>query len=215
MVRFGPSAEATFLSLREGFCRAGFSEKTVNEILEGRSDRMIDRQCVLRRTAEGSAFHSLIRLFILGVGINEEEARVALAPAEVDLLIDSGLIERSGDGIRATARLVPWRKFFLLSDFLSGEGESLPRDFVMSGTSPSSLSLARITFRDRVRAVLDLGTGAGIHALLAATHAERVVATDTNPRALNFARMNAHLNGIENIRIQAGQFFRAGARRKV
>jgi methylase of polypeptide subunit release factors len=193
--------------LREAFRRAGFEENAVNGILEGRSDRMIDTQCVLRCTAEASPLHSLIRLFILGVRVSEEEARLALAPTDVESLVDSGLLARSEVGVYATARLVPWRNLLLLSDFLPTEGESLPHDFVMSGASPSSLFLSRITLRDRVGAVLDLGTGAGIHALLAATHAERVVATDTNPRALNFARMNALLNGIGNISFRLGSFF--------
>ena len=38
---------------------------------------------------------------------------------------------------------------------------------------------------------LDLGTGCGIQALLAAKHSERVVATDVNERALAFAAFNA------------------------
>ena len=203
--RTDPGADSCLL--REAFRRAGFEESAVHGILEGRSDRMIDTQCVLRRTADESPLHSLIRLFILGVEVNEEDARLALGPADVESVVESGLLERSDRGLRATARLAPWKNFFLLSDFLPAEGESLSPDFVMSGASPSSLSLARITFRDRVSAVLDLGTGAGIHALLAATHAEHVVATDTNPRALNFARMNARLNGIDNISFRLGSFF--------
>jgi hypothetical protein len=81
----------------------------------------------------------------------------------------------------------------------------------MSGTSPSSLSLTRLTLRHRVGTALDLGTGAGIHALLAAAHAERVVATDANPRALNFAWMNACLNGIGNVSFRQGSFFEPAA----
>ena len=56
-------------------------------------------------------------------------------------------------------------------------------------------------------AALDLGTGCGIQALLAAKHAERVVATDVNPRALGFAAFNAALNGIETIELRDGSGF--------
>lgn len=49
--------------------------------------------------------------------------------------------------------------------------------------------------------------GAGIQALLAARHAERVVGTDPNRRALNFAMMNARLNGIGNLQVREGRFF--------
>jgi methylase of polypeptide subunit release factors len=204
---FWPDRAGDLSSLREALRAAGFTEKAVNDVLEGRNDRIIDLQCALRRTAEASPFHSLLRLFILGVAVDEEAARLALFPADVECLIDSGLIERADDRVRATGRLAPWRNFFLLSDFLPAQGESLQPDFVMSGASPSSISLTRITFRNRVTMALDVGTGAGIHALLAASHAKRVVATDTNPRALNFAQMNARLNGIENVSFRQGSFF--------
>ena len=193
--------------LRGAFRRAAFEEKAVKEVLEGRNDRMIDIECALRRTAEATAFHSLVRLFILGCTTSEEAARRALLPANIEHLIECGLVVRAGEGVRAVAKLEPWRSFFLLSDSLPPEGESLPYDFVMRGTSPSSISLTRLTFRNRVKTTLDVGTGAGIHALLAAAHSEQVVATDTNPRALNFACMNARLNGIENISFRQGSFF--------
>ena len=204
---FWPDRIGDVSLVREAFSRAGFEEKTVEEILESRNDRLIDVQCALRRTAEALPLHSLVRLFILGCAINEENARTALFPATIADLIESGLIVAVNDDVRAIAKLAPWRSFFLLSDFLPPEGESLPCDFVMSGTSPSSISLTRLTFRNRVDTTLDVGTGAGIHALLAAAHSEQVVATDTNPRALNFARMNARLNGIENISFRQGSFF--------
>jgi methylase of polypeptide subunit release factors len=194
-------------SLREALRRAGFNERAVTDVLEGRNDRLIDFQCALRRTAEASPFHSLLRFFILGVVVDEKAARLALLPADIERLIDGGLIERTDDGVRATARLSPWRDIFLLSDFLPVDGDSLRPDFVMSGASPSSISLTRLTFRNRIATALDVGTGAGIHALLAAAHAERVVATDTNPRALNFARMNARLNAIGNVSFRQGSFF--------
>ena len=204
---FRPDRGGDLSLLSEALRRAGFTEKAIHDVLEGRNDRQIDLECALRRTAEESPFHSLLRLFILGAAVDEKAARFALLPADVEDLIDSGLIGRADAGLRATARLAPWRDLFLLSDFLPAEGESLRPDFVMSGTSPSSISLTRLMFRNQVTKALDLGTGAGIHALLAAAHAERVVATDTNPRALNFARMNARLNGIENVSFRQGSFF--------
>lgn len=45
--------------------------------------------------------------------------------------------------------------------------------------------------------VLDLCTGSGIIAVFAAQKAKRVVATDINSRALEFARCNAALNEVE------------------
>ncbi|XRQ09143.1 methyltransferase [Actinomadura welshii] len=44
--------------------------------------------------------------------------------------------------------------------------------------------------------VLDMGTGCGVNAILAASKARRVLAVDTNPVALDAARRNAEANGV-------------------
>jgi release factor glutamine methyltransferase len=44
--------------------------------------------------------------------------------------------------------------------------------------------------------VLDMGTGSGVNALLAATRGARVLAVDINPPALAAARANAERNGV-------------------
>jgi len=44
--------------------------------------------------------------------------------------------------------------------------------------------------------VLDVGTGCGILAILAAKKAKKVVATDINPHAIDCARTNARHNGV-------------------
>jgi methylase of polypeptide subunit release factors len=46
-----------------------------------------------------------------------------------------------------------------------------------------------------------------VQALLAARHVVRAVGTDTNPRALSFASLNAILNGIENLELLEGSFY--------
>jgi methylase of polypeptide subunit release factors len=57
------------------------------------------------------------------------------------------------------------------------------------------------------RWTLDLGTGSGYLALLAAEHSRRVLATDLNPRAVAMARFNAMLNRLENIETAHGSLF--------
>ena len=204
---FRPEQPDDFSFLRERLRAAGFTEKAVGEVLEGKSDRNIDVACAIRRTAQASPFHTLLRLFVLGMAVTVESAQAALSDEGVNCAIESGLLVDVADGIRARACLRPWRELFLLSDFLPAEGESLPADFVMSGISASSISLTRLTIRKQVEKALDLGTGAGIHGLLAASHADHVVATDVNRRALNFAAMNARLNGIHNVSFVEGSFF--------
>ncbi|MDP9491670.1 MAG: class I SAM-dependent methyltransferase, partial [Actinomycetota bacterium] len=52
-----------------------------------------------------------------------------------------------------------------------------------------------------------MGTGTGIQAILAARHADHVVATDVSERALAFVSLNAALNGVDNIELRQGSFF--------
>lgn len=58
--------------------------------------------------------------------------------------------------------------------------------------------------------VLDMGTGSGVCALVAARHARRVVAVDINPTAVRCATVNALLNRLEGrIEIRHGDLFAA------
>ena len=204
---FRPAQHGDFSLFRERLRVAGFTKASVSEVLEGKSDRNIDVAYVIRRAAEPSPFHSLVRLFLLGIPVATENVFAALSRPGIQCAFESGLIEDLGDNVRAVACLRPWRDFFLLSDFLPPQGDPLPADFVMSGTSASSRFLTRLTIRRQVAKALDLGTGAGIHALLAASHADQVIATDTSKRALNFAAMNARLNEIDNVSFAEGSFF--------
>jgi release factor glutamine methyltransferase len=56
--------------------------------------------------------------------------------------------------------------------------------------------------------VLDLGTGSGIFAILAAQKARRVVAVDINPHAVACTRRNAELNGVTSrVEVKQGDLF--------
>jgi len=56
--------------------------------------------------------------------------------------------------------------------------------------------------------VLDVGTGCGIMAILAAKKVKKVVATDINPHAVNYTRTNARHNGVlAKMDIRQGSLF--------
>lgn len=56
--------------------------------------------------------------------------------------------------------------------------------------------------------VLDLGTGCGILAVLAAEKAKNVLAVDINPYAIKCAKKNAQINGVKNrIEFRSGDLF--------
>ena len=125
-------------------------------------------------------------------------------PATPELLA-LGLATQEGDLLRPRGRIVPTEEIFLTFDtFSHGEGD--PDGWVAS-FSPTAYWLASITPRRRVARALDLGTGNGVHALLAASHADHVIATDVNPRALAFTQISAGLNGIDNVETRLGSLF--------
>ena len=68
--------------------------------------------------------------------------------------------------------------------------------------------LARNLSIRRDEIVLDMGTGCGILAVLAAEYTSDVIALDINPHAALSAKKNAELNGAGNkIKVAAGDLF--------
>ena len=67
--------------------------------------------------------------------------------------------------------------------------------------------LAEVRDGDRV---LDMGTGSGVNAILAASKATEVVAVDVNPRAVEAARRNAVRNGVaDRVEVRHSDVFSA------
>jgi Methyltransferase small domain len=165
--------------------------------------RAIDTAVHLRRL-EDDPFGTFARLFLLGAPVDLDRLAAALAPLEVATLADIGLLELGGATASATARLAPHGDYYIASD--GGAGSDSSFEFV-PGIQAPSVTLAKLAVRRRVLRALDVGTGCGIQALLAVKHAEHVVATDVNPRALAFAEFNAWLNGISGIEFRLGREF--------
>jgi methylase of polypeptide subunit release factors len=128
----------------------------------------------------------------------------ALGRPAVEALEATGLAA-VGDEVRPQARIAPVGELLIASDAYS-TGADDPPDYV-AGYTPTSRICDSLTPRRRAARALDLGTGNGIHALLAAGHTTRVVATDVNPRALAYTGLNAALNGITNVECRSGSLF--------
>ena len=104
-------------------------------------------------------------------------------------------------------RIVPVGDLFVASDdFPGADAEQDPQDFVAAYT-PTSKLCDSLTPRGPVDRALDVGTGSGVQAMLSASHAREVVATDVNERALAFTELNAALNGFTNIDCRLGSLF--------
>ncbi len=194
-------------ALRAVLLKAGFTGQAVKALIGSDAGRVMDGVMAMRRTSGALPLETLARLWVIGVAVREEAVAAALVPVKVEGLIAAGLVRRTDAGLMAVARLEEFEGLFLFSDFPPRWDVPFAPDYVMSGASSSTRTLVFSTVRRQVESALDLCTGAGTHALLAARHARRVLATDVNPRAVNFARLNARLNGVENVRFVEGSFF--------
>lgn len=195
-------------ALRDALARASFTAEEIEERLGTHelSTRSVDRAVHLRRLEGDEPFATLGRLFLLGARVDSGRLAAALAPAEPSRLEELGLVTLDGSEAVAAVRLAPHGDYVVASDADPHPGEETPFDYVPGIQSPS-VTLAKLAVRRPVARALDLGTGCGIQALLAAKHAERVVATDVNPRALAFAAFNLRLNGVDNVDLRLGDAF--------
>ncbi|MGV9860793.1 DUF7782 domain-containing protein [Gordonia sp. NPDC003425] len=161
--------------------------------------------------SEDRALATLIRLFLLGSTENRDAVADAFPATGARTLIDNGVVEEIAVGeVRAVLDIRPHaddvRDYLVVSDQDAAMRSGPVRPDHVLGIGGASISLARAIIRDAVESALDIGTGCGIQSLHLGTHAERIVATDTNPRALALAAATARLNGM-SWDLRAGSLF--------
>ena len=206
--------EALADDLRAALQAADFTHDRVVEVLGTTAQAGLARNETtpgLRATRGGSRLETLIRLWLLQTVITREAADLAL-PGLVDRLVNAGFLIQSVGEVAARIDIRPYAAddldLWVASDLtpgLDGAPNLVSPDFVL-GVSSASTSLAQMTIRDQVGTALDLGTGCGVQSLHLAAHAQHVVATDVNPRALRLARFNAQLNEVD-IDVRDGSYF--------
>ena len=86
-------------------------------------------------------------------------------------------------------------KATIAHDPLPVDGSPLPDDIVV-GPGGASNSLLHLTPRRHVARVWDLGCGSGVQSVIAALHADHVVATDIDSRCLEITAASARLTGV-------------------
>jgi methylase of polypeptide subunit release factors len=186
-----------------------FTGEKIGEAL-GTGDEIVSRSTGIpvqvRQLAQHGTFGALVRLLILDLDVPIAELAPAIAPLTIDELVRLRIIEQRGEAARPLVRIVPHDHLLITSDVRLRAGEAAPADHV-PGVHRPSVTLAHLTVRRQVRSFLDLGSGCGVEAMLASPHAERVLATDVSPRAVNFAAFNAQLNLTSNIEHRAGSWF--------
>jgi Methyltransferase small domain len=152
-----------------------------------------------------------IDLFLLQGKILRSELNQLFDVITQKTLIQTGLLLVVNEGCVAGVSLFPVGNNLIFSDHawpkLPHPGYiDIPYNQVMYiGTD--SRWLARTVSRKPVDSTLDLCTGSGIHAILAAFHSRRVVAVDINPRASHCTILNAQMSGTDNVEVKTGDLF--------
>jgi methylase of polypeptide subunit release factors len=203
-----PITQDAAARLRSYFEEAGYTETglasrvSLTEFVSAET-RKLPRQ--LERTSEPTPGNTLIRLFWLGLAQSREAVAKVIPEDVLTILLESGLVEAVGSAIVPQVAFWPLANLLLVSDHYSAFEKSR-RDLVL-WPNPTTLTLWRHAIRNHSAATLDLGTGNGVIGLLAAAISDTVVASDLNPRAIEFARFNAVLNGVANMETVLGDCF--------
>ena len=203
MMRFvDPVADiAAATRLGAALRRLGYTEDAVEDLLD---DDDVENPAVGERRLPGTGLGTAIRVFFLQLPVAKREAVRAFGADAVDALAAMGLAEVGGEVV-PLVRIIPVGSLLVASDDFP-EGDENPPEYVAAYT-PTSRLCDCLTPRRRVDRALDIGTGSGVQALLAARHAKHVIATDVNERALAYTQINAALSGLTNVECRRGSLF--------
>ncbi|HEU0169173.1 MAG TPA: methyltransferase domain-containing protein, partial [Chloroflexota bacterium] len=200
-----PSAKRPDLigALRQALEGAGFTHEQVKAAMHSDDSLQIPpaRAPLLLQELGGGPLATLIALFLAYVPVPIVFATRALAPLTLQQAEALGIVGLGRSHVHPQVQIQPTPEGWFASDILDESPE-----FVM-GVSDSTRMLAHTTIRRPIESALDLGTGGGYHAILAAAHAQHVVGVDINPRAIAFAQFNAALNGCDNVEFRTGDMF--------
>ncbi len=193
-----PHQLESLLALPERLARLNYNEKALAELfqvpelaaLTGAEWPAYDHYA---QQAENE-LADLGRFFLTRGLLERERVEHLLGSSQAEALEQLGLLRQGRRRMASRVDLYPCRDRFLFTG-MRLVLETHPVDHVYHlGTD--SYALARYTPRRACRRALDLCTGSGVQAVLAATHCDQVEAVDLNPKALKLARFNADWNGL-------------------
>ena len=211
-----PAAQAS--ALREQLLEADYTVDRVAERIGAPSHAALGRnQTVPAEQALGEArdpLATLIRLWPLQRSVPVAAVTAALGD-HVAPLVAAGVLAVAGDRVQALQDVRPYawtddaaHNGYVVADLtpgLDGRIDRMGGDYVL-GVSSASTSLTQLAVRRPVGAALDLGTGCGVQAIHLAAHADRVVATDVNRRALAATALTCALNDV-SVELREGSLY--------
>ena len=194
-----------------GLLALGFSgdamRAAIPETALAETSMKMDHAMVADRLAMETPLAFLLRAFLLRVATPEEVMRRLVGEEFFALCDTAGLWVRVEGGVVGAVVFLE-DGLFLLSDNTSVRRKEIEMYWVMSIGTSTMVVANSIASRPFSR-VLDLCCGSGIQSFYVARRAERVVAIDRNPRALNYGRFGAGMNGHANIEFRESDCYAA------
>ncbi|HZE29820.1 MAG TPA: methyltransferase, partial [Actinoallomurus sp.] len=182
--------------VRDLFEQAGYTVDGVRQLLGPVAGAALARDEIvpaLRASRGGTPLETLLRLFWIQVPVPD-------TALPFDDLTALGLVEHDGDEVRARLHVEPVESTpagYVVSDLRTRPGDGPLRGDHVVGQGGASANLAQLVVHRPVDNLLDLGTGSGVQAVHLAGRAQRITATDLNPRAIDLAALSFALSGIE------------------
>ncbi|MEH2705462.1 hypothetical protein ABIF21_008863 [Bradyrhizobium elkanii] len=146
---------------------------------------------------------NLITLFIDGQQVSADVITKQISSFFVDAALEMRLAEKNGDLLQSNFCLFPCYGKYLVTD-QAEKNTAINQVMWLWG---ESFMLGGFVKRIPRRRAIDLGTGSGVHAILASDHSATVVGADVSPRAIAFSNFNAALNEKSNIDFVTSDLF--------
>jgi methylase of polypeptide subunit release factors len=199
----------TLRKLRDLLLAVGYSESAIYKALNIQYFTMItlfNLPIFLDfKLCEETPFNRIVKLFLLSQRLPRKDLLADLFDEEdLESLCRMAVLSEEDGMIRAEVDIFPCMGEFVATDHHFAEEKS-SRAVMFLGKD--SYTLARGTVRRPVGRTLDLCTGSGIQALLAARHSDHVIGVDINARAINFANFNRIFNEVDNVTFLQGDLY--------
>jgi methylase of polypeptide subunit release factors len=204
-MRFGTPQQ--FANLRELLIESEYTEVSICQ-RRGQSNLQEVEAAPGEDRAIADGLDVLIHLLMHGLPLEQSKAGKLLCPAMLAALRDFDLIAPLGPDYRASLMLHPWGSLYVVSDSVRVAGNRLPADFVFPALTPQTGRFLASLPHESCEDLLDLCSGAGIAALVAAArYARHAWACDVGARATRFAEFNRRLNNLSNLTTLEGDLY--------
>lgn len=204
--------DSQFRAVREVMRAANYTEKAVCERLGIPAFTSFGAAEAGRRLAENLAtpLDALIHLFLECEPAPREKLEAVFGAEGLGAFEDLGLLVSSeGSSIVSPVGLCPTRGLYLVSD-RGGDLRTLAEDVVYPAILENTQHFLDTFPKGECGSFLDLGTGTGVAALLAAkTGAADAWACDITARAVHFTEFNRRLNDLPNVTVARGDLYEA------